>query len=150
MKDKALTLTNARELFKQVMGLLALNPSKKYRLSIVEWRKRSLSASNLQHVWYAEIASHKKDTTALDVKNFCKDAFGLPILLNSKIHGDKMEFLLHKLDYYRYDHENRLKLIQCLQVTSLFNTEESNIYMDQLEFYFNENGIGIKYPESSR
>jgi hypothetical protein len=145
MKDKALTLSTAKDLFKQAMAMLALNPSKKYRLSIVEWRKRSVSASNQQHVWYTQIANQQSDVTALDVKNFCKDTFGLPILLNSEAHGDKIEFLLCKLDYYKHSHESRLKLIQCLQVTSLFNTPESKSYMEQMIFYYNENGININF-----
>jgi hypothetical protein len=147
MKDKALTLSTAKDLFKQAMAMLALNPKKKYRLSIVEWRKRSTSASNQQHVWYAQIASQQSDVTALDVKNLCKDTFGLPILLNSEVHGDKIEFLLCKLDYYKHSHESRLKLIQCLQVTSLFNTSESKAYMEQMIFYYNENGININFKE---
>tara|TARA_R100000541_G_scaffold58810_1_gene70725 strand:- start:31200 stop:31637 length:438 start_codon:yes stop_codon:yes gene_type:complete len=145
VKDLKYTSGNA-DYIKQ--ELLKLDSNKSYRLSISEWKeKRGISANNQQHLWYAQIAKHNGDETALDVKNFCKDAIGLPILLNSDKHGDKMEFLLHKLDYYRHSHESRMKLIQCLEVTSLFNTAESKQYMEQMIFYYNDNGIMIKFKD---
>jgi len=85
--------------------------------------------------------------TALDIKNMCKHLIGLPIILNSAKHGDKMEFLLCKLDYYRHSYENQLRLIQCLEVTSLFNTAESKEYMEQMIFYWNNEGVPIKFKD---
>ncbi len=118
------------------------------RIKITPWKeKRGLSANAQQHRWYSDIAKYYGDRTALDVKNFCKDALGLPILLNSDKHGDKIEFLLHKLDYYRHSHESKMKLIQCLEVTSLFNTPESKQYMEQLVYYFNDKGVNIGFRE---
>lgn len=147
MKDKVLTLSTVMDLVKQIKLMLGANPKKKYRLTIVEWKKRSVSINAVQHGFYSEVAKHKGDQSALDIKNFCKDAFGLPILLDSAEHGEKLEFLLNKLDYYRHSHESKMKLIQCLEVTSLFTVKESKEYTDQLIFYFNENGIPIKYKD---
>ena len=125
-----------------------LGSSHNWRLVISEWKpKRSISANNQQHLWYGQIAKHKGDVTALDIKNWCKANIGLPILLNSAKHGDKMEFLLDKLDYYKHSYESRMKLIQCLEVTSLFSTPESKEYMEQMIFYWNENGAPIKFKE---
>lgn len=118
------------------------------RLDCSKWKgKRSINANSQQHLWYNEIAKHFGDRTAIDVKNFCKDALGLPILLNSNVHGDKMEFLLDKLDYYKHSHESKMKLIQCLEVTSLFNTAESKMYMEQMIFYWNDLGVNIKFKD---
>lgn len=128
--------------------LLKLDQSKSYRLVITEWKKkRGISANNQQHLWYGQIAKHYGDRSALDVKNFCKAEIGLPLLLNSVDHGDKMEFLLDKLDYYRHGHESKMKLIQCLEVTSLFNTAESKIYMENMIFYWNDLGVNIKFKD---
>lgn len=128
--------------------LLKLDQSKSYRLVITEWKKnRGISANNQQHLWYGQIAKYYGDRSALDVKSFCKAEIGLPLLLNSAEHGDKMEFLLDKLDYYRHGHESKMKLIQCLEVTSLFNTAESKIYMENMIFYWNDLGVNIKFKE---
>ena len=130
----------------QELRKLDLNQPK--RLVISEWKpNRSISANNQQHLWYGQIAKAKGDTAALDIKNWCKAFLGLPILLNSAKHGDKMEFLLDKLDYYKHSYESQMKLMQCLEVTSLFNTSESKEYMDQMIFYWNDNGVNIKFKE---
>ena len=129
--------------------LLKLDQAKEWRLTVTPWKeKRGLTANGQQHVWYEQIAkSNIGDNIALEVKNFCKDALGLPILVNSVDHGDKIEFLLCKLDYYRHSHESKMKLIQCLEVTSLFNTAESKTYMENMIFYFNDLGVNIKFKD---
>jgi len=128
--------------------LLKLDQSKSYRLVITEWKKkRGISANNQQHLWYGQISKHYGDRSALDVKNFCKAEIGLPLLLNSVEHGDKMEFLLDKLDYYRHGHESKMKLIQCLEVTSLFSTAESKQYMEQMIYYWCDLGVNIKFKD---
>ena len=69
------------------------------------------------------------------------------LLLSSPKHSDKIEFLLNKLDYYKHSYDSQMKLIQCLEVTSLFNTAESKEYMDQMIFYFNDLGVNIKFKD---
>ena len=145
-KDLKLTASN-RAFINQELDKLDLSQAK--RIVISDWKKkRGLSANGLQHLWYAEISKGKDDTSALDIKNMCKDMFGLPILLTSLKHGDKIEFLLHKLDYYRHSYKSKMMLIQCLEVTSLFNTRESKEYMEHMIYYWNENGVPIKFKDS--
>lgn len=145
MKDIKYTSSNF-EFVKQELLKVDLNQPK--RIKVSEWKeKRGLSANGQMHVWFGQIAKHYGDRSALDVKNFCKDAIGLPILLNSPTHGDKMEFMLHKLDYYRHSHESKMKLIQCLSVTSEFSTGESKEFMEQMIFYWNDLGVNIKFKE---
>lgn len=145
MKDLKLTNGNMDYI---VQELRKLDLNQPMRLSISEWKpKRGISANNQQHLWYGQIAKSRGDVTALEIKNWCKAYIGLPILLNSAKHGDKMEFLLHKLDYYNHSYESQMKLIQCLEVTSLFNTSESKDYMEQMLLYWNENGVPIKFKE---
>ncbi len=122
--------------------------SKAKRIRVTDWsEKRGLSANAQQHFWYKQIADHYGDRLWLDVKATCKDMFGLPIILQSEVHADKMEFLLHKLNYYNHSYESRMKLIHCLEVTSLFNTSESKEYMDNMIYYFNDLGVNIKYKD---
>ncbi len=148
MKNVHFSLTSRSVVFNKMDKMLAENPSQDYWVHITKKEEgRSISANNQQHLWYGQIAKVLGDRSAIDVKNFCKDALGLPILLNSAKHGDKMEFLLDKLKYYQHSYESKMKLIQCLEVTSLFNTPESKEYMDNMCYYWNDKGVTIKFKD---
>lgn len=148
MKDLRLSASTSSYVKQEIDKLVASDNTKDWRVSFTPWKeKRGISANNQQHLWYAQIASYNDDMSALDVKNECKDMFGLPILLLSREHGDKIDFLLEKLDYYRHSKESQMKLIQCLEVTSLFNTAESKVYMDNMVNYYNSNGKPIKFKD---
>lgn len=146
IKDERYTADNLDYIIQQ---LKKVDLTKPQRVRVTPWvEKRGDSANAQQHVWYSQIAKHYGDRTALEVKNFCKDAIGLPLLLESVKHGDKLEFLLCKLDYYRHSHESRMKLIQCLEVTSLFSTPESKQYMEHMLYYYNDLGVMIKFKDN--
>lgn len=148
MKNFPLSLTTKRDFNERLNKLLSDNPSQKFFVNITKKeKKRGLSANAQQHVFYTQIAKYYGDRTPLDVKNSCKDMFGLPILLSSEEHSIKIEFLLQRLEYYKYSYENKMKLIQCLSVTSEFNTKESKEYMDNMIFYYNDIGININYQD---
>jgi len=148
MKNVPISPTTRKEVYKKIDLFLGENPQDKWDLSITaRGEDRTISANNQQHLWYGQIAKYRDDQTALDVKNFCKDAIGLPLILSSAKHGEKMEFLLDKLNYYQHSYESKMKLIQCLEVTSLFKTSESKVYMDNMIQYFNDNGIPIKFKD---
>ena len=148
MKNVPISLTTRKEVYKKIDLFLGENPQGKWDLSIVKNDgKRRLTANGQIHLWFGQIAKYRDDQTPLDVKNFCKDAFGLPLILNSVKHGDKMEFLLSKLDYYKHSYESKMKLVQCLEVTSLLNTAESKLFMEQMIFYWNDLGVPIKFKD---
>ena len=148
MKNFSLSLTTRQAFDSQVSALLSANTSQSFYVSVIKKEaKRGLPPNAQQHFWYGQIAKHHGDRSPLDVKNMCKDVFGLPILLNSESYGDKLEFLLHKLDYYRHSYESKMKLIQCLSVTSEFTTQESKLYMEHMVFYFNDLGVPIKFKD---
>lgn len=148
MKDFKLDLTTLAECKERLTDMLTANPSDGYRLTITRWtKKRSISMNAQQHLFYTQIAKYYGDRTPLEVKNMCKDMFGLPILHNSDHSADKIEYLTHKLGYYESNYETKMKLIQCLSVTSLFNTKESKEYCDHMITYWNEQGVPIKYKD---
>jgi len=148
VKNFSLSLTTKRDFDEQINKLLSANPSQPLYVNVTKKeKKRGLSANAQQHVFYAQIAKFYGDRTALEVKNSCKDLFGLPILLASHEQGDKLEFILHKLDYYKHSYESKMKLISCLSITSEFTTKESRIYMDDMIYYFNELDININYQD---
>lgn len=145
MKDIKCTASNVEYIIQQIREADFTKPQ---RLRLTPWKdNRGISANNQQHKWYAQIASYYGDRSALDVKNTCKALIGLPILVFSVKHGDKIEFLLDKLDYYQHSHESKMKLIQCLEVTSLFNTPESKQYMQEMLLYWNDLGVNIKFQD---
>ena len=146
MKDFQLSFTTLTECKKKLSGLFIDNPKGKYRLTLTKWtKKRSISINRQQHLWYNQIAKYHGDQSQSEVKNFCKHTFGIPILLNDDVEGDKLEFLLHKLGYFKYSLENQLKLVSCLEITSKFNTSQAKEYCENMIFYFNGNGINIGY-----
>ena len=148
IEDYTLKLSTSAVAINKIKEIVSANPNQDHTLTVVEKSKgRSISANNQQHLWYGQIAKHYGDRTALEVKSFCKDAMGLPLLVQSKRHGDKIEFLLDKLDYYRHSYESKMKLIHCLEVTSLFDTAESKQYMDQMIHYWGDLGVKIKFKE---
>lgn len=148
MKNFYLSLTSRADCFSRLDKMLSQNPSQPYYVTVSEKETgRSISANNQQHLWYGQISKHLGDRSVIEVKSLCKDVLGLPILLNSDKHGDKIEFLLDKLGYYQHSYESKMKLIQCLEVTSLFNTAESKEYMEQMIFYWNDMGVPIKFKD---
>ena len=148
MKDYQLSFTTLTECKDKLSKLFIDNPQGKYRLTLTKWtKKRSISMNRQQHLWYNQIAKHFGDQSPNEVKAFCKHTFGIPILLLDDPEGEKLEFLLHKLDYYKYSLENQLKLVSCLEITSKFNTAQAKEYCDNMIFYFNDNGINIGYRE---
>ena len=145
VKDLKLTNSNFPYIEQQLRGLDLTKPK---RIVISEWKeKRGLSSNAQVHLWFGQISKHYGDRSPLDVKNECKDKLGLPILLNSATYGDTIEFLLHKLDYYKHSYESRMKLIGCLSVTSELNTSEMKEFMEQMLFYWNDLGVGIKFKD---
>ena len=148
MEDKALTLTNARELFKQAMDMLALNPKKKYRLTIVEWRKRSISSNALQHLWYNALNKHFgyfADEHNNPAKEMCKVMFGIPIILNNPIYGQQISETLDRVDYYNMSFSDQCNLVRIISVTSLFTVSESKEYSDNIVFYFADKDVDVSY-----
>ncbi len=146
MKDIKLTADNMNFVIQQIKRM---DTTKDQRISFNPWKeKRGLSANGQIHIWFQQVAKHYGDRNALEVKCFCKDAIGLPILSNSEEYGDKLEFFLCELNYYKRSHENKMKLIQFIPVTSEMNTSEIKEFMEQMIFYWNDLGVMIKFKES--
>lgn len=145
MKNEPISLSLRQDVYRKIDLFIGANPQEKWYLSLTKKEsKRGLSANNQQHRWYGEIdikCNHVKG----HAKRFCKYTFGLPILLNSDIHRDYYETLFDRLGFWNDSYENKIYLMEAIEVTSKFNTAESKIYMDQMIYYFNDNGIPIKF-----
>lgn len=118
---------------------------KTYRLSIEEWsKKRSLSANSQQHVWYKRISGFTGD----DIRtagNGCKLDFGLPILFADSEMGPKIGYVLDKINFYEMTREQKINVMDLIQVTSLFSTKQHNLYRDNLVMFWHEHGLELEY-----
>lgn len=146
MRDFKLTFNSLGYAIQEITKLLTANPNKKYRLSVVEWKKRSLSANSQQHVFYKAISDH----TGEDIKTVacrCKRDFGLPILLSDDQVGIKLGWMLDKIGFYQMSDIQQIKVMDVIQVTSLMNSKQHSEFRDNLIFYWNDNGLTINYLE---
>lgn len=147
MKDQLITLSTRQDVYRLIDKFLGENPQEKWDLSIVKrGQKRSISANRQQHLWYAQIDKASNHLTGYS-KRFCKYTFGLPILLNSDKHKDFYETLLDRLGFWNESYEDKICLMEAIEVTSKFNTSESKEYMEQMIYFFNDNGIPIKFKD---
>ena len=148
MKDVQVSFTTIKDVVGRMYELFTSDPKAKFRLTLTKWsNKRSISMNRQQHLFYAQIAKYYGDRTPLEVKCQCKDMFGLPILHNSEHSSIQIDYLTHNLKYYEGSYERKMKLIQCLTVTSLFSTAESKQYCEEMIYYYNDLGVMIKFKE---
>jgi hypothetical protein len=128
-----------QELYKLLTG------QKEYELIVREWsEKRTLSANAQQHVWYKQIANHY----GVDVKeagNMSKLDFGLPILLGDPNYGPKVNYVLDKIGMWDMTREQQIRVMDLIQVTSLFKTKQHNLYREQLQRHWHQMGLELEY-----
>lgn len=149
MKNFSLSLTTRRDFDEQVSKLLIDNRDKSFYVNITSKKKekRSLSANAQQHVWYKQI-SEFTDTDIKTCEAECKIDFGLPIVLADQEIGIIIDHALKNANFYRMTREQQVKFIQIISVTSLMNTQQHKQYRDNIEFYWNSNGLHIEYKKN--
>ena len=122
---------------------------KEYKHFTLEiYTKRNLSQNALQHKWYSVIAKqtgqHKDD-----VKAICKLKFGLPIVIErdneeSRMMLDVLRSINWQLLSQKYgltEYEIKLSHIKNVSMTSDFTKAEAMEYMNQIQNYYEPNGI---------
>ena len=105
--------------------------------------KRSLPANAQQHVWYKAIS----DYTGEDVKtsgNRMKRDIGLPILLTGE-YGEKVSWMLDKIDFYSRSDNQQVSMIDLIPVTSLFTSKMHTLYRDNMQAFWREQGLNLEY-----
>ncbi len=136
------TITNAAGTFAEILKII--KPGKVYRITIAEYKKRSLSANSQQFVWYKAISEY----TGEDIKTVecrCKRDFGLPILLADEQNGMVQGWILDKLNFHSRSDEQQFKIIAAMAVTSTFSSKQHNQYRDNMQSFYNQHGISIDY-----
>lgn len=145
MKNFSLSLTTKNEFFAKVEKLLTENPNEAHYVNISKKKtKRSLPANAVQHVFYTQI-SQFTGTDIKQVASECKLDFGIPILLKDNEIGPVLGYALEKANFWSMTREQQIKFMPILQITSLMNTEQHNIYRDNLIYHYNDHGLVLKY-----
>lgn len=116
------------------------------RVNIVDWsEKRGLSANNLSHVWYKQIADHSA-LTEPEAKSYCKMEFGISIILErgDDDYKDTLAYILDSVNFNHQSFENKVKLMSGIAITSKFTTKEMSQYMDSIQRFYGMQGINLE------
>jgi len=117
-----------------------------FTVTVVKGAKRSTRQNRLNRLWMKEIAGQVEDTTAEEVRGFCKLAFGVPILrAENEAFRESYDRVFGKLAY-----EERLTAMQeplDLPVTRLMNVGQERRYLDEVQRFWLQRGIALTDPD---
>lgn len=119
-----------------------------YRVVIAKPRNRTEAQNKTLHKWFGEIAAHRGDMTALEVKAECNLTYGRPIKdRDSPDWSAVFGYLFDGLDY-----EKKLIAIRTLDVpfTRDMSTKQLAEYMEQMQRDFLSQGVSLTIPEEGK
>ena len=143
IKNFKLNRGSIRSLVTQITDLVLTG--KEFSVTISEYSKRKLSANAVQHVWYKAISDH----TGEDIKTVecrCKRDFGLPILLGGD-NGPVNSWMLERMHFDQLSDSQQLKVVGAMAITSTFTTRQHNQYRDNIQSFWNQNGLFLDYDK---
>lgn len=116
-------------------------------VTVGEGGKRSLQQNALLHKWYGQIASHKGDVTAMDVKGQCHVAYGVPIRLRDPVFARVWQSMFAGLTY-----EQQCFLFSrgILAMTREMGVKELSEYMDAMARDYRTEGVFLTDPEAQK
>lgn len=105
---------------------------------------RTQAQNRTIHLWYGEIAKHRGDTDALEVKGECHREWGLTIRLRDPVFAWIWEKSGAGLPY-----EKQCKLLAsgALNISSGMSVEELSEYMEGMSRRFRSEGVRLTDPE---
>lgn len=117
-----------------------------FTLAITDGKHSSTKQNKTQFMWFKEISEQKGDTTAQEVRAYCKLVIGVPILRDqNEAFRIRYDEVLKPLSY-----EMKLSIMGepfNLPVTSLMSTKQMSEYMDAIFRHFSSQGIILTIPE---
>jgi len=147
IKNFELSKLSVQELGGKLSKLLTDNPDQKFYVNVTQKKKnRSLSANAQQHVWYKQIS----EFTNTDIKTCeaeSKIDFGLPVILSDPEIGKVIGHALQSAKFFTMTREKQVKFVQVIQVSSLMSTKQHNQYRDNIQYYWNQQGLDIGYDK---
>ena len=106
--------------------------------------KRTNPQNALVHKWFAEIAVHRGDTTATDVKAECNLQFGKDIMMEDEEWASAFGYFFEPLSY-----QAKLKAIKVFDIpfTRKMTVPQLTGYMDEMAREYRSQGIFLTDPE---
>lgn len=145
MKDRLITLSTRQNVYREIDKVMGENPQVKYRLSLVEdKKKRSLAANRAYQAWIPAISDFIA-LTIPEATRYVKRNFGLPILLADDYMGPLIGEGLQAKGYFQLSYEQQMIEMERLPVTRLFDTKMHNKLRDDLQSYFGSMGLILEY-----
>jgi hypothetical protein len=138
------TITNAQEL-----ALLGGNGAEVKRVEIREYKKRSLSANALLHVFVQQVSDHTGHDTEYTKADF-KMRFGWPVLQTSQPGRAKyIQYTLDKIGYESFTPKQKLNVWKMFEVTSVMEVTELRQAMENYKnWVLSEFGFELKSNKS--
>ena len=90
--------------------------------------KRTLDQNALAAVWYLDIAKHRGDCNAIEIKNECKYLYGVTILRREAGNNWLYERTIDLMDY-----EKSVKAMSRFAVTSIMTVKEKTEYLEMMQ-----------------
>ena len=116
-----------------------------FRCNVVNGEDRSHRQNKTIHKWFAEIAQHRGDTTASEVKAECNLRFGGPILNRDDPEWcTEFDSILRPLGYAR-----SLRAIEVFDIpfTRRMTTKQLTEYMESMMREFLSQGVKLTIPK---
>jgi hypothetical protein len=119
-----------------------------FRVNILRGEDRTKAQNRTIHKWFGEIAAHRGDVTAIEVKAQCNLTYGKPIMARDDPEwAGAWSHLFEPLAY-----EKKLKAIRVFDVpfTRNMNVAQLTEYMEQMQRDTLSEGIPLTIPEGAR
>lgn len=108
----------------------------------IDHQKRSIISNGLQFHWYGEL-EQQGDQTTNEYRRYCKYHFGLALrAANDDFFAEKMGDILR-----RYSYEERLEMMDFIDVTSTFNRSTMTKYLHQIKLHYTPLGFVLTSSE---
>jgi hypothetical protein len=115
------------------------------RVKLTTGKARSLDQNAIAHVFYEQVARELREDTALQVKNFCKLHYGVPIL-----RAEDEEFrALYDLVIKPLSYERKLAAMSAWPVTSLMSKDQLSQYLTAMQEGY-AGRVNLEFPPDER
>jgi hypothetical protein len=114
-----------------------------FTIVIKDGRMRSVNQNHLQWLWAAQASEQRQDISFTSVQSEWKLLYGVPILCA----GDEEFAAMWQIAEAKLSHEEKLKLMQYIPVTSIMSMKQLAQYLDEVYRANVEVGIELTDPE---
>lgn len=143
----SIVVQSAADLDRALMYLNAFNDKLPITIEVFDGKKRTKAQNRLQHMWYAEIASHTGEDVH-EVRARCKLQMGVPILrAENEDFLEKYDRLVKPLPF-----EVKLELMVepiAFPVTSLMSVNQKIRFLDAVQRHHLQEGIALTDPDQA-